>query len=202
MRRHVLVLLAAGALGTLSAQAAERPRFAEVGAITRTPIGWTNFCKARPDECKVSAHPSGARMLYLDQVLLGNLKLANDYVNGHIEPVTDLEYHKTIELWTYPAGKKGDCEDYVLLKRHLLHVVFRLPLQTLLITVVKDKNGNGHAVLTVVTTGGEYVLDNQEPAILLWADTGYQFHKRQSQDNPNVWVELRHPPLRVAVSRR
>lgn len=198
----MLVLLTAGVLGVWSTQASERPRFIEVGKKTATPIGWTDFCKARPDECKVSARPSGARMLYLDQILVGNLKLANDYVNGRIEPVTDLENHQTLELWSYPVAGKGDCEDYVLLKRYLLHKVFQLPLETLLITIVEDVNRAGHALLTVVTTGGEYVLDNVNPHILLWAETDYRFLKRQSQDNPNVWVRLHHPPLQVAVTRR
>ena len=36
------------------------------------------------------------------------------------------------------------------------------PRQALLITVVRDKKGEGHAVLTVKTDKGEFILDNQE----------------------------------------
>jgi hypothetical protein len=49
---------------------------------------------------------------------------------------------------------------------------------------------NGHAVLTVKTDRGEYILDNQTDDILFWADTGYRFVKRQSQSDPNGWVSL------------
>ena len=36
------------------------------------------------------------------------------------------------------------------------------PREALLITVVRDKKGEGHAVLTVKTDKGEFILDNQE----------------------------------------
>jgi predicted transglutaminase-like cysteine proteinase len=67
------------------------------------------------------------------------------------------------------------------------------PREALLITVVRDKRGDGHAVLTVKTDRGEFVLDNQTDQILLWSDTGYRFVKRQSQADPNVWVSLGEP---------
>jgi len=58
---------------------------------------------------------------------------------------------------------------------------------------VRDKKGDGHAVLTVATDKGDFVLDNQAEEILLWSDTGYRFVKRQSQSNPNTWVALGAP---------
>jgi hypothetical protein len=64
------------------------------------------------------------------------------------------------------------------------------PREALLITVVRDKKGEGHAVLTVKTDKGEYVLDNQNENVLAWTETGYRFVKRQSQSDPNVWVSL------------
>jgi predicted transglutaminase-like cysteine proteinase len=60
-----------------------------------------------------------------------------------------------------------------------------LPREALLVTVVRDKRDEGHAVLTVITDKGDYVLDNQSKDILLWSETGYSFVKRQSQSNPN-----------------
>ena len=77
------------------------------------------------------------------------------------------------------------------------------PREALLITVVRDKNGDGHAILTVKTDKGEYILDNQTDSIMLWSDTGYRFVKRQSQSDPNVWISLGDPrsvPL-TATSR-
>ena len=67
------------------------------------------------------------------------------------------------------------------------------PREALLITVVRDRKDEGHAVLTVKTDRGEYILDNQAEAVLPWAETGYRFVKRQSQGNPNNWVSLGDP---------
>jgi predicted transglutaminase-like cysteine proteinase len=97
-----------------------------------------------------------------------------------------------VEKWSYPDDGYGDCEDYVLLKRHLL-IKAGWPRAALLVTVVRDQRGDGHAVLTVRTTKGEFVLDNQVEKVLPWTETGYRFVKRQSQTDPNVWVQLSHP---------
>ena len=98
----------------------------------------------------------------------------------------------------YPDDGYGDCEDYVLLKRRIL-MESGWPREALLVTVVlKDKN-EGHAVLTVTTDKGDYVLDNLNKNILLWSATGYRFVKRQSQANPNVWVSLDRQPTIVTA---
>jgi predicted transglutaminase-like cysteine proteinase len=67
------------------------------------------------------------------------------------------------------------------------------PREALLVTVVRDNEDEGHAVLTVITDKGDYVLDNKNEFIVLWSDTGYRFVKRQSQSDPNVWVSLGDP---------
>ena len=87
----------------------------------------------------------------------------------------------------------------VLLKRRLL-IESGWPREALLVTVVRDKKGKGHAVLTVTTDKGDYVLDNQKDELLLWSKTGYRFIKRQSQSNPNVWVSLGDPRPAIATA--
>ena len=92
----------------------------------------------------------------------------NKWVNDTVKPVTDLEHWGVVERWNYPDDGYGDCEDYVLLKRRML-MQAGWPRQALLITVVRDKRGDGHAVLTVKTDRGEFVLDNQnedDPALV------------------------------------
>jgi predicted transglutaminase-like cysteine proteinase len=77
------------------------------------------------------------------------------------------------------------------------------PRQSLLITVVRDAQGDGHAVLTVKTDKGEFILDNQAEEVLLWSDTEYRFVKRQSQTDPNVWMALGDPrPANVTATSR
>ena len=68
--------------------------------------------------------------------------------------------------------------------------------------MVRDKHGDGHAVLTVKTDKGELILDNQNEDILLWSETGYRFVKRQSQTDPNVWVSLGDPRPAAPPRRR
>jgi predicted transglutaminase-like cysteine proteinase len=67
------------------------------------------------------------------------------------------------------------------------------PRQALLMTVVKEANGDGHAVLTVKTNRGEFVLDNLGDEVKAWNKTPYRFVKRQSEQNPNVWVSIGAP---------
>ena len=64
--------------------------------------------------------------------------------------MTDIEHWGVVERWNYPDDGYGDCEDYVLLKRRML-MQAGWPREALLITVVRDKKGDGHAVLTVKT---------------------------------------------------
>ncbi|WP_163609120.1 transglutaminase-like cysteine peptidase, partial [Klebsiella pneumoniae] len=91
--------------------------------------------------------------------------------------------------WTYPVDGKGDCEDLVLEKKRRL-IALGVPREALLITVVRDLNGDGHAILTVVTDRGDYVLDNFSNEVKLWHETGYRFIKRQAQTDANQWVSL------------
>jgi len=113
--------------------------------------------------------------------------------------MTDLEHHGVVEKWSYPDDGYGDCEDYVLLKQRLLAEA-GWPRQALLITVVRDDKGEGHAVLTVKTDKGDYILDNQHPAVLPWSETSYRYIKRQSQHDPNVWVSLDDPRPAIATA--
>jgi len=177
------------ALGVGPASAGE-PLFISVGEATRAPIGWVEFCSDRPWECKVS--PTAPRDVVLSQKAWKDMVRINRFVNGRVRPMTDLEHYGVVEKWAYPDDGYGDCEDYVLLKRRML-MEAGWPREALLITVVRDRKGDGHAVLTVKTDQGEFVLDNQNEDIVAWAETGYRFVKRQSQSDPNTWVSLGDP---------
>ncbi|HXV30629.1 MAG TPA: transglutaminase-like cysteine peptidase, partial [Sinorhizobium sp.] len=48
----------------------------------------------------------------------------------------------------------------------------------------------GHAVLTVRTDRGDFILDNMRSKVLLWSETEYTFLKRQSSENAGRWVKL------------
>ena len=154
---------------------------------TLPPIGWVQFCGDEPQECNVAVLP--ARAASLDDKRWKQLVRINRDVNDAIEPVSDLEHWGTLEKWSFPTDGKGDCEDYALEKRKRL-IDAGWPRQSVLITVVRDKKGDGHAVLTVKTDRGDFILDNQETKVRAWTDTGYKFVKRQSEQHPNKWVSL------------
>jgi predicted transglutaminase-like cysteine proteinase len=178
------------ALGTAAEAAAAAPVNVLVGGTARAPIGWVEFCTENPKDCVASM--TQPRDVVLTSKAWKDLVSVNRWVNKTIQPVTDLEHWGVVERWSYPDDGKGDCEDYVLLKRRML-IQAGWPREALLITVVRDKKDEGHAVLTVKTDKGDFVLDNQAEEILHWIDTGYRFVKRQSQSNPNIWVELGDP---------
>jgi predicted transglutaminase-like cysteine proteinase len=156
---------------------------------TLPPIGYVAFCREHQVECRPGRR--FADRIQLTAAKFHEIEKVNTAVNTAVAPITDLELYGKAEVWTYP-NSKGDCEDYVLLKRRIL-IERGLPESTLLITVVRDENNEGHAVLTVRTDAGDFVLDNKRRDIVRWADTPYTFIKRQSERNPLVWISLLPP---------
>ena len=189
------------ALGLLfssnAVSAAESALYVTVGDVARAPIGWVEFCTEHKSECATKA--STPRDVVLTPKAWTDLIQVNNWVNEKIKPITDLEHWGVVERWNYPDDGYGDCEDYVLLKRRML-IKAGWPREALLITVVRDKKGEGHAVLTVKTNKGEFILDNQEAEVLPWTKTGYRFVKRQSQQDQNMWVSLGEPARAMPVT--
>jgi len=166
--------------------------FASTFGPTLPPVGYVSFCARNESECRTLGGRGGT--LKLTPERFGLLRQVNTLVNTTIKPESDQEQYHRPEWWTYPVNA-GDCEDYVLLKKRYLEA-FGLPAETLLITVVLDEDGQGHAVLTVHTNAGDYVLDNRREEILRWNETHYQYLKRQSQADPRHWVALTNGSLR------
>ncbi len=203
MQSHLRAMLRASCLalallaGAHDATAQERFLYASVGEITRPPIGWVEFCAEHAADCKVEA--GEPRIAVLSAKSWRELVRVNRSVNTAIKPMTDLEHYGVVEKWAYPDDGYGDCEDYVLLKRRML-MEAGWPREALLITVVRERNGDGHAVLTVKTDRGEFILDNQNDEIVLWSESDYRFVKRQSQSDPNLWVSLGDPRPATATA--
>jgi predicted transglutaminase-like cysteine proteinase len=193
----LLTSLAALLAAPTASMAQERAAFIAVGAVTTPPIGWAEFCIEYAPECDTRS--SLPRDVALSTRAWSELKRINVAVNTGIKPMTDMDHWGVVERWNYPDDGYGDCEDYALQKRKLL-MAAGWPREALLMTVVRDQNGNGHAILTAKTDRGDYVLDNQTNDVLLWADTGYRFVKRQSQSDPNVWVSLGEPRAAPATA--
>lgn len=196
----VSLLGAASVAPTVAAEA--RPlqaSYAAVGSPTSVPFGWIDFCKRYAGEC--AGKDAIALDVNLSDKALKAIGRINAWVNANVRPVTDKDHWGALDRWDYPDDGKGDCEDFALLKRRLL-IEEGFPRQALLMTVVKDANNDGHAVLTIKTNKGEFVLDNLHDRVIAWNETGYRFVKRQSQTDHNVWVTIGEPTSAPAYVSR
>ena len=160
--------------------------FMRIYGPTLPPYGFVRFCESNPGECRQGPleesrfNATAARMRQLDEI--------NRYVNKVIEPATDMEIYGETERWAIPTTR-GDCEDYALLKRKLL-IERGWPASALLMTVVRDEKGEGHAILTARVAQGDFLLDNKNDEIRAWHKVRYAFVMRQSYIDPKVWVSL------------
>ncbi|NGN43737.1 transglutaminase-like cysteine peptidase [Mesorhizobium sp. CGMCC 1.15528] len=168
------------------------------GGLTSQPIGHYEFCKINPSECSIRSRNSVPERV--TGSLWKTLVAVNLEVNRAVTPMNDFDIYGKDEVWAYPDNGVGDCEDYVLEKRRqLIHK--GLSVSNLLITVVRKPDGEGHAVLTVRTDKGDFVLDNLTDTVRQWDETGYRFLKRQASDHTGHWVTIREgqAPLVGAV---
>lgn len=152
----------------------------------RAPYAWVDFCKRMPSECAVNTRES--EVIEMTPKLWKALIAVNARANREIEPVTDQDHWGVVDRWDIPDDGKGDCEDYVLLKRKRLAEA-GVPRRAMRVTVVIDEDNAGHAVLMVRTDRGDFILDNKRNAILPWSQTGYTYVKRES-DMRVGWTSL------------
>lgn len=157
-----------------------------VAGRTSQPIGHYEYCKANAADCNLVSQST--RPVKLTRQRWAQLIEVNDFANNTVTPVTDLDYYGVEEHWVYP-GRYGDCEDYALLKRRML-MARGWPASSLLITVVRQPNGDGHAVLTVRTDRADYILDNLDHTIRQWNETEYTFLKRQASNHSGRWEDI------------
>lgn len=170
--------------------------FMRVFGLTQPPYAFVGFCERNPREC--ARGPQEDQRFYASPARMKELDAVNRAINHDIEPVTDIDLYGMTDYWTMPATK-GDCEDYVLLKRKRL-MELGWPASALLITVVRDERGEGHAVLTARTMQGDYILDNKTDEIKLWHRTRYEFVMRQSYLDPRVWMSLDPKELEAGLA--
>jgi len=170
--------------------------FAPVSGATSIPIGDVGFCQRNPNECRPNAQVVDD--VHLTPKNWQQLLDVNSYYNTAIVPETDMALYHVEEFWTYPHGF-GDCEDIALAKQRKL-VEEGWPASALLMTVVKESDGEGHAVLMVRTDRGDMILDNQDSTIRDWRNSPYHFLKRQSQSDPGAWIAITDTRPNVIVA--
>lgn len=171
---------------------------AEHGPAARPVAAWSDFCRRMPEECTVDTMQPA--VVSLTPAIWRTLQAVNKRVNTRIKPVTDMAHWGVVDRWDFPDDGLGDCEDMQLLKRRML-AARGLSRRALLMTVVIDESGEGHAVLMVRTDRGDMILDNKTNAILSWQRTGYTFVKREGQEG-RTWVSLNSATSPVTTANR
>jgi predicted transglutaminase-like cysteine proteinase len=207
MARCVPSILFAILAGTLSAGNADaRNRSAQDSNLltpimdaspTLAPFQHVRFCLRYPSDCK--SNPAENDHIDLDAETSELLKRVNHSVNLSIIP-TIKDYGPNLgDGWTI-APDTGDCNDYAVTKRHQL-LESGLPSKALRLSVVKTASGIGHLVLVVVTTKGDFVMDNLTEVIRPWQSTDYHWLKIQSATDSKFWYEVKTPAVGPSVSQ-
>jgi len=159
-----------------------------MGKRTFSPIGHIEFCKKYPSQCQIHANGKRSSIVKLRQKTWNQLVRVNKTINRSIRPRSDQKSHGQLDVWSL-AGKYGDCEDYALRKRKVL-IEWGWPSSAVIIATAKDNFNRPHAVLIARTDHGDFVLDNLNRHILPWNKVPYTWNKRQSSENPKVWMSF------------
>ena len=152
------------------------------GAYALAPFSFVKFCLDYPGDCPKSA---GAGRIRLTTGRMAVLTSVNRAVNNAIRPTPDTS---AFRYWRLNVDA-GDCNSFAVQKRHEL-IRRGWPAAALALTVAKTQWGEGHLVVTVRTDQGDLVLDNLRSTIVPWQRTGYDWIMRQSERNPQFWVDL------------
>ena len=123
----------------------------------------------------------------------------NRSVNRQIWPKDDIKHYGRAEYWTIPTDGFGDCDDYAVTKRARL-IAAGVPASALRLAVAITPRSVRHAVLTVTTTQGDYVLDSLYDEIVPWSAPGYQWMLRQRSDDARAWDALTEGPIPLLLA--
>jgi predicted transglutaminase-like cysteine proteinase len=152
------------------------------------PVAFLDFCERFPDQC---GRPKAVSyQVTLTDSALQLIGLVNTGMNHAIQPEEDWKHYGKDEVWTIPVDGYGDCDDYVLVKRKAL-INLGVPESALRIALVYTKGLTRHALLTVVTDKGNYVLDNLTDEIRSWERTPYIWIKWQDPKSKSGWATLK-----------
>jgi predicted transglutaminase-like cysteine proteinase len=160
----------------------------ESGQSEAAPPGFIGFCLRTPGACDTL--PEAVNTVTIVDTVWREMVAVNRQINADIRPMSDMEHYKRAEFWTIPTDGYGDCDDYALAKRKAL-IDAGFPRGALRIAVVMTLRHERHAILTVSTDRGDFVLDNLVPEILPWSQANYFWLERQDPTRSWGWVALK-----------
>lgn len=158
------------------------------------------YCEDHKEQC---ASAPTAEVVAMNSTRLWELAWVNAVVNISIE----LEAEEPgIDIWRDSRDvQKGDCDEFVLIKRRILIEKYHWPPSALLPTIVKVKkeHAEAHLVLVARTDEGDRVLDSynsEESLPLLWHEMDYdRWIMQRSALDPRTWYWI-VPPSRQTAS--
>lgn len=101
-----------------------------------------------------------------DMTDVQKLSYVNSIVNNYVKYTTD----GNVDEWQTPETtikrRKGDCEDYAILKMHLLEKM-NIKSEIVVVQILSKKTDYIHAILAVTLGDETYILDNRANKVLL-----------------------------------
>ena len=155
---------------------------------TLPPIAHTIFCNNYPHECSRSK-ASSSFLTSNPRLLYAELDLVNRQVNAAIRPEAAKARGAFGNIWLlFPSA--GNCNDYVVSKRHEL-MARGWPSSALLLAEVALSSGEHHLVLVVDAGHETYVLDNLKPNIVRLSNAAdYRWIRIESPQVPKNWARM------------
>jgi len=135
------------------------------------PAAYADLCRREPQLCRVDAAAGGTTTIAVDRASFERIAAVNRAVNAEISYTSDSQVFGQTEFWARPDGA-GDCEDFAILKLERL-LAEGFPRRALRLAIAVRPDGLLHAVLTVKTDRGTYVLDNNHAEPQPWHKLGY-----------------------------
>jgi predicted transglutaminase-like cysteine proteinase len=151
------------------------------------PGGLIGFCLHFSDQCELPKNSAATIPLTAQKFDL--LARVNRDTNAAIKPEDDVPHYGVADYWTIATDGYGDCEDFALTKRKAL-VDAGLPIAALRLAVVLTPSNERHAILTVATDHGDFVMDNFSDKVLPWTAVHYTWLSRQDAKLPWRWDML------------
>lgn len=147
---------------------------------TGAPFAHVVFCSKYQEECISSGDRAAVA---LSPARMEELAAVNSEVNAQIiardDPLED--------TWTlFP--RTGDCEDFVVSKRHEL-IARGWPASALRLAIGTTSTNEGHMVLVARTDQGDFVLDNRVDHVQRWRDADLSWKSIQSSTDPRIWYK-------------
>jgi predicted transglutaminase-like cysteine proteinase len=169
--------------------------------VAGVPAGFIAFCLRTPDQC---AEPKdGLKTIALTPLTWELLQHVNQTENEDIRQVDDEAHYGRADYWTVVTDGYGDCEDIALTKRKDL-IDAGIPIGALRIAVVRTPELARHAVLTVSTDHGDFVLDSRSGDVKGWSEVPYIWIERQDANQAWAWDDLSHDssPVMLALAQQ